>query len=101
LKGRLSGQRLRFEHGEHRRLAESGHSLGPRLLAQVGPSCRRTRSCAGIAGRWRVSGRIGMDTAVPLDGRHSFVHPRRPSAVCRMGFCPNQANTAVIEHGCQ
>jgi hypothetical protein len=35
LKGRLAGKRLRFEDHERRRLAELGHRLGRRLLAQV------------------------------------------------------------------
>jgi hypothetical protein len=35
LKARLAGQRLRFEDGERRRLAELGHQLGRRVLAQV------------------------------------------------------------------
>ena len=35
LKARLAGQRLRFDDGERRRLAELGHRLGRRLLAQV------------------------------------------------------------------
>jgi transposase len=35
LKARLAGQRLRFEDGERRRLAELGHRLGRRVLAQV------------------------------------------------------------------
>jgi transposase InsO family protein len=35
LKDRLSGQRLRFEDCERRRLAELGYRLGRRLLAQV------------------------------------------------------------------
>jgi hypothetical protein len=35
LKVRLRGQRLRFEDDERRRLAELGHRLGRRLLAQV------------------------------------------------------------------
>ena len=35
LKNRLAGQRLRFEDHERRRLAELGHRLGRRLLAQV------------------------------------------------------------------
>ena len=35
LKARLAGRRLRFDDGERRRLAELGHRLGRRLLAQV------------------------------------------------------------------
>jgi putative transposase len=35
LRSRLAGQRLRFEDGERRRLAELGHRLGRRVLAQV------------------------------------------------------------------
>ena len=35
LKSRLSGQRLRFDDDERRRLGELGHRLGRRLLAQV------------------------------------------------------------------
>ena len=35
LKARLAGRRLRFDDGERRRLAEFGHRLGRRLLAQV------------------------------------------------------------------
>jgi putative transposase len=35
LKARLAGQRLRFDHGERRRLAALGHRLGRRVLAQV------------------------------------------------------------------
>ena len=35
LKTRLAGQRLRFDDNERRRLAEVGHRLGRRLLAQV------------------------------------------------------------------
>ena len=35
LKARLAGQRLRFDDGERRRLAELGHRLGRRVLAQV------------------------------------------------------------------
>ena len=35
LKARFAGQRLRFADGERRRLAELGHRLGRRLLAQV------------------------------------------------------------------
>ena len=35
LKGRLAGQRLRFDDGERRRLAELGHRLIRRLLGQV------------------------------------------------------------------
>jgi hypothetical protein len=35
LKARLRGQRLRFDDNERRRLAELGHRLGRRLLAQV------------------------------------------------------------------
>jgi hypothetical protein len=35
LKARLAGQRLRFDDRERRRLAELGHRLGRRLLAQV------------------------------------------------------------------
>jgi hypothetical protein len=35
LKARLAGQRLRFEDGEPRRLAELGHRLGRRVLARV------------------------------------------------------------------
>ena len=35
LKSRLSGQRLRFEDDERRRLGELGHRVGRRLLAQV------------------------------------------------------------------
>jgi hypothetical protein len=35
LKKRLAGRRLRFEDHERRRLAELGHRLGRRLLAQV------------------------------------------------------------------
>ena len=35
LKARLSGQRLRFEDGERRCLAELGQRLGRRVLAQV------------------------------------------------------------------
>ena len=35
LKARLAGRRLRFDDGERRRLAELGHQLGRRLLAQV------------------------------------------------------------------
>lgn len=35
LKARLAGQRLRFDDGERRRLAELGHRLGRQLLAQV------------------------------------------------------------------
>lgn len=35
LKARLGGQRLRFDDNERRRLAELGHRLGRRLLAQV------------------------------------------------------------------
>jgi putative transposase len=34
LKARLAGQRLRFDDGERRRLAELGHRLGRRALAQ-------------------------------------------------------------------
>ena len=35
LKARLAEQRLRFEDGERRRLAQLGYRLGRRLLAQV------------------------------------------------------------------
>ena len=35
LKARLAGQRLRFDDGERRRLAELGQRLGRRVLTQV------------------------------------------------------------------
>jgi hypothetical protein len=71
LKARLPGQRLRFEDRERRRLAELGHRLGRRLLAQVVTIVTPVPFCVGTASSWRANGLNGGVT-VALACRHTF-----------------------------
>jgi hypothetical protein len=63
LKARLAGQRLRFEDGERRRLAELGQRLGRRVLAQVAtlvtPDTILRWHRELVARKWTYGGRRG------------------------------------------
>ena len=64
LKAQLAGRRLRLDDSERRRLAELGHRLSSRLLADVATIVTPdTISCAGTANSSRASGRTAADAA--------------------------------------
>jgi putative transposase len=65
LKARLEGRRLRLDEGERRRLAELGHRLGRRLLADVvtivTPDTILRWHRELVALKWTYSGARGQD----------------------------------------
>jgi len=63
LKAQLSGRRLRLHDSERRRLAELGHRLGRRLLADVATIVTPDTLFVGTANSSRASGRTAADAA--------------------------------------
>lgn len=89
LKARLAGRRLRFDHGERRRLAVLGHRLGRSLLVQIATLVTPDTILRCTASWWRASGHIAPAKAVLRTRRHAFERssfgsrPRIPRGVTR------------------